>query len=184
MQLSSRLSTSLCLSLAAAMRDRVISGRPHGELISALLDLSGTTSLVGQIRLVDESAGWEAAVPPDRLWEQLLRSLRHGLKRRAAIKISSSDVEQLTRALLAAKQVASPSDVGFADKAMAFSCGHHTTAASFHGSALPELEDCLLRKLPRQLPLTAKLLARGYAGTGSLPLACPRCVAAEVRNNW
>lgn len=70
------------------MRERVTSGRPHGELIGALLERSATGALVGQIRLVDESAGWEAAVPPHRLWDQLLRSLRQGLARKTALEVS------------------------------------------------------------------------------------------------
>ncbi|KAM7295512.1 uncharacterized protein ISCGN_025012 [Ixodes scapularis] len=183
---ASRLSTNLCLSLAAAMRERVTSGRPHGELIGALLERSATGALVGQIRLVDESAGWEAAVPPHRLWDQLLRSLRQGLARKTALEVSPSEVEQLTQALLAeraSRAAGSPCDA-LSECALVFSCGHHSTATSLHQGALPQLQDWLLRKLPRPLPLTAKLLSGGYAAPGILPLACPRCVVAEVRNNW
>ncbi|KAL1452322.1 hypothetical protein MTO96_043837, partial [Rhipicephalus appendiculatus] len=112
-QFVSRLSTGLCLSLAAAMRDRVTSGHPHGELIGVLLEKSGTAALAAQIRLVDESAGWEPAVPPQRLWEQLVRSLGHGIRRKAALRLSAPEVERLTQTLLAeqsAKAGTSPTD--------------------------------------------------------------------------
>lgn len=183
----SRLSPDLCLSLAGAMRERVLSGRPHGELIGALLERSGTAALAAQIRLVDESAGWEPAVPPQRLWEQLVRSLGHGMRRKAALRLSPPEVERLTQALLAEKSAkaggCSPPDK-LAGNVLVFSCGHNTTAVAFHETAMPELEDSLLRRLQRPLPLTAKLLARGYAMPGIIPFACPRCVVNEIRANW
>nr|XP_037270909.1 uncharacterized protein LOC119163078 [Rhipicephalus microplus] len=185
-QFVSRLSTGLCLSLAAAMRDRVTSGQPHGELIGVLLEKSGTAALSAQIRLVDESAGWEPAVPPQRLWEQLVRSLGHGIRRKAALRLSAPEVERLTQTLLAeqsAKAGTSPTDK-LAGNALVFSCGHNTTATAFHETAMPELEDSLLRRLQRPLPLTAKLLTRGYAMPGVIPFACPRCVVNEIRANW
>ncbi|XP_070397381.1 uncharacterized protein [Dermacentor albipictus] len=185
-QFVSRLSTGLCLSLAAAMRERVTSGHPHGELIGVLLEKSGTAALAAQIRLVDESAGWEPAVPPQRLWEQLVRSLGHGIRRKAALRLSASEVARLTQTLLAeqaAKASSSPTDK-LVGNALVFSCGHNTTATAFHETAMPELEDSLLRRLQRPLPLTAKLLARGYAMPGVIPFACPRCVVNEIRANW
>ncbi|XP_075560269.1 uncharacterized protein LOC142592614 [Dermacentor variabilis] len=185
-QFVSRLSTGLCLSLAAAMRERVTSGHPHGELIGVLLEKSGTAALAAQIRLVDESAGWEPAVPPQRLWEQLVRSLGHGIRRKAALRLSAPEVARLTQTLLAeqaAKASSSPTDK-LVGNALVFSCGHNTTATAFHETAMPELEDSLLRRLQRPLPLTAKLLARGYAMPGVIPFACPRCVVNEIRANW
>lgn len=185
-QFVSRLSTGLCLSLAAAMRERVTSGHPHGELIGVLLEKSGTAALAAQIRLVDESAGWEPAVPPQRLWEQLVRSLGHGIRRKAALRLSAPEVERLTQTLLteqSAKAGSSPTDK-LVGNALVFSCGHNTTATAFHETAMPELEDSLLKRLQRPLPLTAKLLARGYAMPGVIPFACPRCVVNEIRANW
>lgn len=178
------LSPSLCLSLAGCLRERVLSGRPHGELIEALLRQSGTAALAAQIRLVDESAGWEPAVPAQRLWGQLARSLGRGLKRRACLKVSPSEVERLTQALLAeqaAQAGCSPTDKMAAN---VFLCGHNMTSTVLRETAVAEMEGCLLRQLQRPLPLTARLLARGYALPGVTPLACPRCVVSEIRANW
>ncbi|XP_064486952.1 uncharacterized protein LOC135399146 [Ornithodoros turicata] len=184
------LTTSFCLRVSSALRDQVSNGRRHAELIDILLRLSGTGQLLHQIRLVDETAGWDAAVPPNKLREQIVRCLQQGAARKTMLKIPSTEVEQLTKALLAERanmaspSVTTPKDPTPTYDTVVFSCGHQHTASYLRTSLLPELEKSMLTSMPRPLPITTKLLLKSYELEGTIPLACPRCVVAEVRDNW
>jgi hypothetical protein len=131
--------------------------------------------------------GQQGAVSVDssdqRMWSSILANLQKDIESRDTF-LSLPAVHTILRTTSAKLRTASATE---ADGIyFAFTCGHVFARRALFASFVPELESRLIGRLPRPLPVLAKLLVAEYRRAestelrGRISASCPKCVFNSI----